>query len=62
MYPINIVCDFKIAQNICLMIKCGKPQVDYGEIKYGTVLNESISWPDTALARLGISKEEKSLE
>ena len=39
-----------------------KPQVDYGEVKYGTVLNESISWPDTALARLGISKWEKSLE
>ena len=39
-----------------------KPQVDYGEIKYGTVLNKSISWPDTALVRLGISKEEKSLE
>jgi hypothetical protein len=39
-----------------------KPQVNYGEIKYGTVLNQSISWPDTALTRLGISKEEKSLE
>ena len=39
-----------------------KPQVDYDEVKYGTVLNKSISWPDTALARLGISKEEKSLE
>ena len=39
-----------------------KPQVNYNEIKYGSVLNESISWPDTALTRLGICKEEKSLE
>jgi hypothetical protein len=39
-----------------------KLQVDYSEIKYESVLNQSISWPDTALTRLYICKKEKNLE
>ena len=62
-YEANVLGYLEVAYYVdWVQANSSKPQVDYDEIKYGTVLNESISWPDTALVRLGICKEEKSLE
>ena len=62
-YEANVLGYLEVAYYVdWVQANASKPQVDYDEIKYGTVLNESISWPDTALTRLGICKEEKSLE